>query len=235
MNRIGQMQSYMIVLVMLMMFASIGCQRESTLESANIDALSTDAFAVADFSDFDANIQDATLEKDMTMDPVIGSNGGFVRDHGRLRGGPGGPGGHHQGPHQCGHLGFILRELQVTVEQREAIKELIRSHHETVKEYFDALREANLDILEQAKANRHAILDALKNGDITREEADAQLQALNESTRQAIQENPENLPLLEAICSAKLELFDNVRALLDETQAATWDDWVAGLEDPCFQ
>ena len=86
----------------------VGCQRDLALNSQNgLSELNSDAFAVADFYDVQSNIQDATLEKSMSMDPVFRS-GGHFRPGGGYKGGRG------------GHLGGILRDLNVTEDQKTA-------------------------------------------------------------------------------------------------------------------
>ena len=82
--------------------------------------------------------------------------------------------------------------------------------------------------------HRRAIIDSVKSGEISREDARQQLQQLSEASREAIRNNPDNEPIIQAMCECKLTHFENVRAILDEAQQATWDEWVASLEGPCF-
>ncbi len=199
-----------------------GCEGDLGVNNDfSLSDLNSDEFAVPDFADVEANIQDATIESDMAMNPVFGQGGKFQR-RGGYRGGKG------------GHIGGILRQLGITEDQGAAIKELISAHRESMKETFEALREANTEIFEQTKADRQVIIDAMKAGEITREEARAQLHELSTAKREAVANNPESAPLLQAICDAKLALFADVRALLDETQATAWDEWVTELDGPCF-
>lgn len=222
MSSIRKMPIFALLSAMLVFIGVVGCQSDyGPTERFDFAELNTDTFAVVDYYDADANINDATIESDLSMNPVFNSNGKFHR-HGRYRGGRG------------GHLGKILRQIGITEEQGAAIKELIKAHRESVKASFEALREANQAILDDAKAERKAILEALRNGDITRDEAKEQLKALSESKREAIANNPESAQHVEAICNAKKSLFDNIRALLDESQQAAWDEWVAGLNGQCL-
>ncbi len=196
------------------------------------------AFAHFDFEDAVVAVEDATMEKAMQINPGLFS-GDFFRGNGPFaprgpRGpfGRGGPGG--LGERFGKHLGRIFRDLDLTEQQRTDLHDLMAAHRECVQEPLQAFRDANQDIIDAANEQRQAIMDALQNGDITREEAREQLRELSESTRELIRNNPENEPFRQALCACKLAHFDNVRAILDETQQASWDAWVASLENGCF-
>jgi hypothetical protein len=109
------------------------------------------------------------------------------------------------------------------------IRELLQAQRTCAQEPLESLRAANQDLIDAANAQRKEVLAALRNGDITREEAHVQLQAINESTRQAIRDNPDNAPFLQALCDCRNALFTGIRALLTEEQQTKWDEWVAGL------
>lgn len=206
---------------LLVMAGAFGCQKDfSVNDKFRPEDLSTDAFAVVDYYDADANIQDATLDSKMTMNPVF-KNGRFAR-HAGYRGG------------EAGHLGRILRRLGITDDQGAAIKELVKTHRERVKAALEGLRTANQSLIDEVNAKRQEILTAMHNGEITREQAKAQLRELSQSKRESIASNPASAQYIEAICAAKLELFQNIRALLDAAQQAGWDAWVAGLHGMCF-
>ena len=111
---------------------------------------------------------------------------------------------------------------------------MVKAHRESVKPSFEALRAVNQDIIDDAKSKRREILDEMRNGTITREEAKEQLKAFSQSKREAIANNPESAPHIEAICSAKVALFESIRTRFDGSQQSGWDDWVAGLEGICF-
>lgn len=209
--------------VFLTVILAIGCQSRFELETPfDFSGLSSDAFAVPDYYDFEASIQEASIDKDMTLKPVFRSKGQFARMHGRYRGGRG------------GHIGAVLRELNITEEQGAAIKTLVVGYREQVKAEFDSLHSLNQAIIDSAKAERKAILQALHNGEITHEQAKAQLRSLSEQKRHAILNDPESIKHIEAICAAKKQLFADIRAVFDATQQAGWDTWVGSLQGYCF-
>jgi Spy/CpxP family protein refolding chaperone len=210
---------FKIILLGLALAGLTACQQNlSPEEKSDATNFDSEELAVAGFDDFLASVEDATLDKEMGMPPVF--HGG--RFHHRRPQFPFGPGA---------HLGKILRELGVSREQMTQIRELLQAQRTCVQEPLENLRAANQDLIDAANAQRKAVLAALRNGEITREEAHAQLQAINESTRQAIRDNPDNAPFLQALCDCRNTLFAGIRALLTGTQQAQWDEWVAGLVD----
>lgn len=183
--------------------------------------MSGDTFAVVGAEDAFAAIQDATVSQPMAMNPVIATDGSFRR--------------HHRHPAHAGsHLGLILRQLDLTEEQVEAVRAILAEHRATVQPILEQLRLANQELIRQANRERERILQALEDGAITGEQARRLLLELSVETRRAIRANPDNAPYFAALCQAKRALFDEIRSVLDETQQAIWDEWVAGLPGPCL-
>ena len=181
--------------------------------------LDTDQFAVVDQEDAFVAIQDATVDTEMAWEPVM--DGTQLR---RLR--------HPR--HLGGHLRHFLPDLGITFEQIELIRGFVRDHIERIIPELRGLREVNLPILEEANRKRMAIMEALRAGEITREEAVQKLVHLMIETRLAIRNNPDNQQFLMAICESKKQLFADIRSVLTEEQQPIWDAWVASLSGPCF-
>ena len=164
-------------------------------------------------------VDDATTDAPMGMDfPFAG--GKFSRDHRHPRG-------------HGSHLGRILRDLQITEDQLDAIRSLMRDYHEDVRSLLEGLREANQDILDAANAERAAIVARLRNGEIGFAEARDQLRALSRETREAIYSNPANEPFRAQLCEARANLLADIRDVLDPDQQAMWDAWIAGHDTDC--
>ncbi len=208
-------------LTALLLLAGAGCDNSGVVDSGARDGeLGSEAFAVVNAEDAFANIEDATFVVPMVMNPVF-SGGHFFR--------------HPSHPRRPGsHLRAILRELDLSREQIDEIRALIRAHREEIQLALQGLREVNLEILEAAEAERQEILDQLEAGEITAEEAQEMIHALNHATREAIRNNPANQPFLDAICQAKRDLLEAIGAILDPDQKSQWDDWVSTLQGDCF-
>lgn len=227
-----------LLLLTLFIVIIVGCQDDAGVTTPQTETqFGTAEYALYDFEDALLLFEDATLDRPFEIyGPEFGDGsapapgpgeGGPNGRHGRL--------GHGPRPDRPGaHLGPILRELDLTDEQREQIRDLMVQYRACAEGPLSEFRELNQDILEQANSDRRAILEALRSGDLTREEAYAQLQDLIARTREAIESNPENAAIHEALCDCKLAHFEAIRALLTSEQQIVWDEWIAELDGPCF-
>ena len=211
-----------LFLIVSALVAVPGCDDGDVSGGANgIADLSGDAFAVVGAEDAFANIDDATLDHEMAMGPVMDSDGSFRRH-------PGHPG------HGGSHLGIVLRRLQLDPAQVDTIRAILRTHRAEVRPILEQLRLINQELIDRANQERMRIVEAVRNGELDPDEAREMLRRLSQATREAIRSNPENAPYLAALCEAKRELFADIRAVLDDAQRATWDDWVVRLTGPCL-
>jgi len=132
------------------------------------------------------------------------------------------------------HMGKILVEMQLTDDQKTLMKGFLDGFQEcakTAREDFKALAQP---ILENARVERKAIMDRLKTDDTyTREQARADLKALNESVRQQL----EDLKYNDAFCLCLIGLLNNIENNLNLTpeQLAMFIEWKATLKGPCFE
>ena len=188
---------------------------------ASSTSLLSEAFAVVDAEDAFANIEDATLDQEMAMNPVFSDPESFRR-HRR-----------HPGHAGC-HLGFVLMQLGLDDDQRLAVRAAVMTHRRQIRAIMEQLRAANAPLIEAANVRRAEIIAAYRAGDITRDEAARQLYELSVRTREAIRNNPDNGPFLQALCDSRIALFEEIRSILNDEQRAAWDAWLAGLPGPCL-
>ncbi len=219
----AKLKSACLLFPVLLLVSIPSCQNADFSANTKVDwdAFERNELAVIDLEDAIANVEDATVEKPIAMNPVFRRDGRFFRHPRYLF-------------HRGSDLRQILRDLDVTKEQMGQIRQFIRAHRECVKDPLEGLRETSVGIIANANEQRKAILQALRNGEITREEAKEQLKQLSEATCEAIRNNPASEPFLRAICECRLRLFDNIRSVLNEDQQARWNQWVSSLDGPCF-
>lgn len=205
-------------------FALAACSQggeTTTSPSASLSSLASEDFAVVDAEDAFANIDDATLDHEMAMNPVFSDPERFRR--------------HHRHPGQVGcHLGSILLQLGLDDDQRLAVRAAIMAHRRHVLAVLERLREANAPLIEAANARRAEIIAAYRASDITREEAERLLIELCIRTRQAIRNNPDSEPYLQELCASRIALFEEVRSILNDEQREIWDAWLSGLPGSCL-
>ena len=108
------------------------------------------------------------------------------------------------------------------------------AHMDCVKAAQMALRESERPIMERAIAAQKAIMEKVKAGKMTREEAKIALKALNEATRKALEQNPARQQACIEMEKCKRILFAAILGELDERQAKAFQDWIdKGPKDPC--
>ena len=91
----------------------------------------------------------------------------------------------------------------------------------------------NKSIIQEANARRKAIVDQVKAGTLTREEAAAQIRVLNQATRDKVSANPDSQTIKTLMCAERDKLFTGVKAILEGDQVTRWDTWIARLKGPC--
>ncbi len=180
-------------------------------------------------------LQDPTLEDSMRFHDEL-FRGHHFRGGGQF--GRGGPKRGH-GPRMLrdstgNHLGSILRSLALTDDQQTQVRDLMDANRDCMQEPLQAFRDANQTLLDSVNVLRRAIKDSVHSGLLTRDEAKDKLDTLRDSTHEAILANPASAAPMAAMCDCKQTLLNAIAALLDETQLAVWNDWVAGLTGQCF-
>jgi len=223
-GRIPMMQRAALFAIFMLALALAACSQggdTTPAPSATPSSLLSEDFAVLDQEDAFANIEDATMERDMEMKPVFFDPERFRRHH------------RHPGHIGC-HIGFILMQLGLDEDQRMAIREAVMTHRREIHAILERLREVNAPLIEAANAKRMEIIASYKAGEITGEEAKRLLHELSVRTREAIRSNPDNEPLFEALCKSRIKLFEEIRSILTDEQREKWDEWLGGLPGRCL-
>lgn len=128
-------------------------------------------------------------------------------------------------------LARILYALQLTDDQKAQIKDFMIAFRDCHKNAMLALRESEKEIIQPFNEQRRTIIEALKNGEITREEAQQQMQQLNMDLRNALQNNPARLAACEAMKECRRNLLTSIEGILNPDQLVKWLDWVSKLPE----
>ncbi|MGE5496439.1 MAG: Spy/CpxP family protein refolding chaperone [Syntrophothermus sp.] len=226
--------SALIIAVLLPLLIFSGCTEHGSVTGPQQADYNSPQFIVVDATDVNNAIQDATLESDMKVDESL-YNYSFINKTADFKPGLKALIGilWMERFDFSKHLGLIFKRLNLTDEQKAAIKEFSKTYHETmkplVKQYFDA----NKTIMNDAKAQRKLIMDDLKTGKLTRDEAKTKLKDLNASTRDKIAANPESVKIKEEMCKARDTYFNNVKSVLTTDQLTKWDEFISKIKNPC--
>lgn len=127
-------------------------------------------------------------------------------------------------------LNGIMRDLDLTDEQKEETKVIIENTKECSSEYFEALRDATRAIVEPYNEQRQAIKESVKSGDLTREDAITQLDALKEQIRAELDASNEVAALKESISTCRETFKSDFALILTEDQLVIWNEWLAEKE-----
>lgn len=127
----------------------------------------------------------------------------------------------------------VFHCLDLTDAQKQSIAEIIRAGADCPKSILDSLRASEQPLLEAARAARREVIEKVKAGELTREEGRAQLEQINADLRAALQSNPVREWAQAALAECRAAVLNQIRAVLDGTQQAMWDQWIATGELPC--
>jgi len=233
MKRFSLLMLSMFVVGLLMTMSS--CQKST--EPTN-DVFSSNEFQLPVTDNTASDIQDATETSEFMMLPPTGYSNdecNFMGWNGSRDGRDGGRfGDMRNGRGQRIHLGMILRKLNLSQEQIDAIKLLLRAHMDCVRTQMQILRESERAILKSANEERRAIMKQAKDESWTREQLKEALKALALRTRDALKNNPVRLEVCLAIKDCTKTLLDGIEALLTPEQLPIWLEWRGALPDkPC--
>ena len=210
------------------------CNDRSNVSGPRQLDFETAQFAVIDFTDVENGIEDATTETDMTINStmmnytVIGGDGTFAP------GNPGLRGMRWFDRYDFGkHLGLFFRQLNLTDDQKSAIRDLAKTFHDNMKPLVRQFYDANKTIIQDANASRKAIMDQVTAGTLTRAEAAVKIKDLNQATRDKITANPVSQTIKTAMCAERDKLFAGVKGKLQGDQITKWESWIAKIQDPC--
>ncbi|ROL58220.1 hypothetical protein D9V84_00350 [Bacteroidetes/Chlorobi group bacterium Naka2016] len=128
-------------------------------------------------------------------------------------------------------LGRILKQLNLTDEQKAQIQEFMQAYRDCVKSALMALRESERQILQQANQARQQVREQLQSGAITREEAWQQLRQINERTREALINNPVRQQVLQQLKECWDTFIANIKSILTDEQNALFDELLAKYKD----
>lgn len=193
------------------------CNTDSNPASSSSDD-SFQSFAVYNYDVSDFTLQDATLDNDFILEdcqpmrPDLGDSkeGKQPKFNKRVI------------------LFRVFNEMNLSDEQKQAIRLLMTNHILCEMEWFKMLQEARKPIMEAARLERAAIMEQAKAGEITRKEASELIRQLNIRVRAAIAALEVNEEVREGLLLCKEEFFAAIAELLTEEQLVIWERFLAG-------
>ena len=201
-----------------------GCSEatEPTNESASGQFVEYTELTSYDLVIGSMEIEDATFENEVRVKPDRGAMGptdsrGPRDDR---------PDGGMRHP-----FGRLLNALNLTEEQRLQVAELLKTHHDCIKSAHDIYREHVSEIMTAAREAHKGIMASYRNGEISREEARAQLQQLNRRVREALKNSNALARVREMMKACDDEFFRSLAAILDDEQRVLLRRYIASLQE----
>lgn len=233
MTKIKSLIGVVAVLSLSILFFS-ACSQKDEVNAPNQQNYDSAIYSVIDNVDLQNGIEDATLDKDFSFNDkllnytFLNSGMSFTPGNPMMKGNR-----WLERFDFAKNIGRILRQLNLIDTQRTEVKGFLLTFHDSAKvqvvKFFDAIK----PILDSANVQRRAIIQDMRAGNITRDEAKTKLDTLNIQTRNLIEANPISLQVKQTLCDYRTQLFLNIRSILDSDQATKWDTLVANLKSPC--
>lgn len=200
-----------LLLLLVVSISLTSCQKEDPLSTS--DELAYLSFTSDEL--LEAEVTDCSLDKNAGISLIslngdveerIGRGHSFMKRNGR------------------NPIRFeqIFRQLNLTAEQKTQLKALLVSHKECVKSSREAFLVANEEALTTAKTAREYIVNELKAGNITREEANEAIKEINKTLKEAIKNNTENEDIKLSIENCLKSLDESIEAILTQEQLEKW-------------
>jgi len=134
-----------------------------------------------------------------------------------------------RGPKPMPHpFARLLKALNLTEDQALQVRTFLQEHDDCVRAAMNAMHEQQRAIIERAKAARQEVLDALKAGEITREEAKAKIHAINQAAREALKNATNRAAVKEAIKACDAAFLRQLASILTEEQMAILKRYLEG-------
>lgn len=231
---------YFLLLASLLVIA--GCKgKHNDPVSPEMASFNSPDFALIDFSDVLNSVSEPTINSDMECDNSMMNYSFMSQGQNSLMLGPG-----MNGPAREGnmpgwiekfdfrkHLGRILRQLELSEEQRTSIKGFMVTFHTGMKPLVKEFSLATKEILREANRLRKEIIRKLRSGELTEEQARTELKNLNEETKDKIKNNPEVIRIKGEMCGLRTSLLGSIESVLSGAQKIKWNDWLADQPNPC--
>jgi Spy/CpxP family protein refolding chaperone len=218
----------------IVLLTFIGCNQTNEVEQPQAVNFDSPQFIILDNSDILNGIEDGTLNSEIKFNQSLFGYSFLTMSRDFKPGNPLMNGiAWMQKFDFTKQLGLILRRLELDKTQREAVGNLMKGYHESLRPLVREFLTANELIVKDANQLRREIIEKVKNGELTRQEGAEQIKQLNLATRENIKNNPETIRIIDQICQLNSKLLEDIRELLTPEQQTRWDKMTQRLKTPC--
>lgn len=122
-------------------------------------------------------------------------------------------------------FGDLIQKLNLTPEQKPIVESLLKEHRVCVESCVKGLKDAERQILMNARTEEAKIKELLKKGEITGEQARRELRQLRERTNAQLKELPKG-KVRECIKSCDDQFIAKLKEILTTEQKIILEKWV---------
>jgi hypothetical protein len=224
----------LLIILPLLYFSACSDKKDVNSPLSQDLSLTSPSLAVLDITDAENGVQDATVDSDMSFNSALlnytflNSSDEFTSTSTLAKGNPWLANFDFKK-----HLGWVFNGMQLSQDQKTAIKGFLTTYHDSMKVYVKAFYNANKDTIANANAKRKVIVDSVKAGLITRLKAEADIVLLNQVTRTAISNNPLTVAIKAEMCADRSTLFQKIASILNASQLIIWNQRISQIKSPC--
>ena len=122
-------------------------------------------------------------------------------------------------------FGDLLVKLKLTPEQKPVVERLLAQHKSCVEACAQGLKNAEREILMNARVQEESIKTKMKNGELTREQGRLQLRQLREEIKLKLKSLPKE-KVRECVKSCDDQFIAKLKEILTPEQKITLERWI---------
>lgn len=126
-------------------------------------------------------------------------------------------------------FGDLLVKLNLTPEQKPVVERLLTQHRACVESCIQGLKNAEREILMNARLQEESIKTKVKNGELTKEQGRIELRQLRESVNTQLKSLPKD-KVRECVKSCDTTFIQQLKEILTTEQQKILEQWIASRE-----
>lgn len=126
-------------------------------------------------------------------------------------------------------FGDLLVKLNLTPEQKPVVERLLTQHRACVESCIQGLKNAEREILMNARLQEESIKTKVKNGELTKEQGRIELRQLRESVNTQLKSLPKD-KVRECVKSCDDTFIAKLKEILTPEQQKILEQWIASRE-----
>ncbi|MGZ5244829.1 MAG: hypothetical protein ACXWW0_12945 [Bacteroidia bacterium] len=123
-------------------------------------------------------------------------------------------------------LPFILKQLELDSTQKHAVRGFLKDYCDCLGENHRKTHSINKEHLRKANQHRQELIEAYKNGRITKAELDEKLRTLRSRIKENMRKDHDKRAHMEMMKKCENGLFRSISTVLDRSQASKFNRWL---------